>query len=77
MGQTAPYDGVQDLEGNAGEWTAECEAPPTDGLTRRCLRRGGGTNSPVREDTGSVCGVQFVESIRRVTLDLGFRCCAD
>ena len=76
-GKKAPFDAVQNLEGNAGEWTAECEAPPTDGSIRRCLRRGGGTYSPVRDAPGSVCAVQYVDPLLTVARDLGFRCCAE
>jgi formylglycine-generating enzyme required for sulfatase activity len=62
---------IQDLSGNASEWTAWCNPETTAG---QCLTRGGGYAS---DDATLECGSTVLLARQSTSPTVGFRCCAE
>lgn len=73
-GESAPFNAIFDLSGNAGEWTDACDR--YDGVTgdddRVCAVRGGWIDNS-RQD----CNEPQVSTVMYRAEDLTFRCCLD
>jgi sulfatase modifying factor 1 len=61
---------IQDLSGNASEWTGWCTPETAEG---QCLTRGGGYAS---SDNALECGSTVLLARQSVSPTVGFRCCA-
>lgn len=73
-GESAPFNQIFDLSGNAGEWSDACDRyeGTIDEDGRACAVRGGWTNND-RHD----CDQPLASSVMYRAEDLSFRCCVD